>query len=185
MAKHTTKNTKKAKKRVLMSANPLNYQAHPRMIRRVKRLIDVELPGFEEDAPLEEPITERLKQATKPMMVQVSPGHYAPAVRSGKSPDMCLCYWHDNGDGTLSPKPVNQRLIRLDSSLAKLLGFAGQYVTILRLGEAGFIEIIKATPGLTLINLDSWFNHLRRCAEDSEFWDKRGKNYQLYKTTII
>jgi len=148
-------------------------------------LMEVALPGFDSQSPVEAPIVERLREATKPVMVQVAPGKYAPAKRNGRTPDMALCMWRDNGDGTLSPVPVTTRMVRLDSSLAKLLGFAGQYATLRRLGEAGFIEIIKAAPGFTLLNLDSWFNHLRRCAENPEFWDRDRKNFQLYKTVIV
>lgn len=171
-------------KRVVMAVHPpMSADLTPSM-RRVLRLIEIPLPGFDEPAEMRTTIIERLKNATKPIMVPVAPGRYAPAMRS-KAQDMCLCYWNDNGDGTKTPFPINQRLVRLDSNVARLLGFAGQYCTLRRLGEAGFIEIIKAAPGFTLINLDSWFNHLRRCAEDPEFWDKEKKNYRIYKDVIV
>lgn len=126
----------------------------------------------------------RLKEATRPLMIQVAPGKFAPAKKDRGATDVCLCYWHDNGDETWTPLPVNQRLVRLDSELADLLGFRGQYNTIRRLGEAGFIEVIKAAPKFTLINLDSWFNHLRRCAEDPEFWDPGKRNLREYRSVI-
>jgi hypothetical protein len=143
------------------------------------------LPGFESATPVEDTLIERLKDATKPLLIQVAPGRFAPAKRAGKNPHMTLCFWRDNGDGTLSPIPVTQRLVRLDGEVASLLGFAGQYNTLRRLGEAGFVEIVKAAPGLTLLNVDSWFNHLRRCAENPDFWDRGRKNYQAYKLVIV
>lgn len=183
MSKVKSKKQKKATKRVVMMVQK-PVASDSAAVRRVMRLIEVPLPGFDEPGPMQMAITDRLRQATKPVMVKVAPGRYAPAI-PGKAPDMMLCYLHDNGDGTMTPEPINQRLVRLDSTLARMLGFAGQYSTLRRLGEAGFIEIVKAAPGFTLINLDSWFNHLRRCAEDPEFWDKSRKNYLLYKTVIV
>ena len=183
MSKQKKKTVKKTVKRV-QEPNPPMSADITKPMRMVQRLIGIPLPGFEDPSQMQITIIDRLKTATKPSMVMVAPGRYAPAMR-GKAPDMCICYWQDNGDGTMRPYPVNQRLVRLDSNVARLLGFAGQYCTLRRLGEAGFIEIVKAAPGFTLINLDSWFNHLRRCAEDPEFWDKTRKNYLTYKSVII
>ena len=148
-----------------------------------KRLVTGVLPGFE--AYSERPIIDRLREATRPVMSQVAPNLYAP-YRSGttKVAENCLCFWSDKGDGTYFLIPHNQRLVRLDAELAELLGFRGQYQTIRRLGEAGFIEVIQVAPHTYFINLDSWFNHLRRCAEDPEFWTKEKKNLKAYRSVI-
>lgn len=183
MSKQKKKPVKQTVKRVVEPTLPMAADPSHAM-RAVKRMIEIPLPGFDDQSQMQITLIERLKIATKPAMVMVAPGRYAPAIK-GKTPDMCICFWQDNGDGTMRPYPVNQRLVRLDSNVARLLGFAGQYCTLRRLGEAGFIEIVKAAPGFTLINLDSWFNHLRRCAEDPEFWDKSKKNYLTYKSVII
>lgn len=153
--------------------------------RHGKVISQVSLPGFDSANPVEVPLVDRLREATQPLLVKVAPGKYAPALRNGKAPDMTICFWHRNEDGTVSPMPVTQRLVRLDSDVATLLGFAGQYNTLRRLGEAGFIEIVKAAPGFTLLNVDSWFNHLRRCAENPNFWDRKGKNFLTYKVVIF
>lgn len=152
--------------------------------KRVKplRYMDAALPGFE--AFSSQPIVDRLKEAVRPVMAQVAPGLYAPMRRGGKSPDNCLCFWADKGDGTYYLIPQNQRMVRLDGELAELLGFRGQYHTIRRLGEAGFVEVIAIAPHTYFINLDSWFNHLRRCAEDPEFWAKSKKNLREYRSVI-
>ena len=150
---------------------------------RMKHLVTGVLPGFE--AYSERPIIDRLKEATRPVMSQVAPGLYAP-YRSGstKVAENCLCFWADKGDGTFYLIPHNQRLVRLDAELAELLGFRGQYQTIRRLGEAGFVEVIQVAPHTFFINLDSWFNHLRRCAEEPEFWAKERKNLKAYRSVI-
>ena len=153
--------------------------------RHVRTLAEVTLPGFDLLCPNETPLVDRLREATKPMMVKVAPGKWAPAKPHSKLPYMTVCFWQDNGDGTFSPIPVTERLVKLDSDVALKLGFDGQYNTLRRLGEAGFVEIVKAAPGLTLLNIDSWFNHLRRCAEDPEFWDRKRKNFQTYKLVIV
>jgi len=156
-----------------------------RPVRTLKfeRYVTGVLPGFESYS--ERPIIDRLREATRPVMAQVAPGLYAP-FRSGstKVAENCLCFWADKGDGTYFLIPQNQRLVRLDADLAELLGFRGQYQTIRRLGEAGFIEVIQVAPHTFFINLDSWFNHLRRCAEEPEFWAKEKKNLKSYRSVI-
>lgn len=150
---------------------------------KVPRYTNSTLPGFESFS--DKPIIDRLKEATRPVMSQVAPGLYAPyRSKSTKVAEHCLCFWSDRGDGTYYLIPHNQRLVRLDAELAELLGFRGQYQTIRRLGEAGFVEIIQVAPHTYFINLDSWFNHLRRCAEDPEFWAREKKNLKTYRSVI-
>ena len=150
---------------------------------RIKRLTTGVLPGLEEYS--DRPIVDRLREATEPVMAQVAPGLYAPfRKKSTKVQENCLCFWSDKGDGTYYLIPHNQRLVRLDAELAELLGFRGQYHTIRRLGSAGFIEVIQVAPHTFFINLDSWFNHMRRCAEDPEFWDKAKRNLKSYRSVI-
>lgn len=146
------------------------------------RYIDRSLPGFEQFDV--RPVVDRLKEATRPTMVQVAPGKYAPWKAKGKIQEYVLCMWHDNGDGTWNPIPVNQRLLRLDRDLAKMLGFSGQYQTLRRLGTAGIIELIPVAPHCCFLNLDSWFNHVRRCAENPEIWEKGSKWLKAYRSAI-
>ena len=69
--------------------------------------------------------------------------------------------------------------------LAKKLGFLGTWETIIRLGRAGFIEVIQVAPRVTLINIDSWYNHLRRCAEDPDFWELSRDAIKEYRKCIF
>jgi hypothetical protein len=153
--------------------------------RHRKTFSNIALPGFDSMVPNETPLVDRLREATKPVFVQAAPGKWVPCKPHEKHPYMTISYWHDNGDGTYTPYPVTERLVKLDSSVATKLGFDGQYNTLRRLAEAGFIETIKVAPGLTLINVDSYFNHLKRTSEDPEFWDRKGRNFQTYKLVII
>jgi hypothetical protein len=126
------------------------------------------------------PINQRLIEATRPDMIQVAPGRWAP--RPGrKAPDVTLATWQANADGTYTPTPICERMVKLTRKLTTMLGFPGQFETIRRLGRAGYVECIKLTPHIYMLNLDSWFGHLRRCAEDPDFWDQDGKNLRAYK----
>jgi hypothetical protein len=140
--------------------------------------LDLQIP--EQPAVTRPPINQRLQEAARPDMVQVAPGRWAP--RPGrKAPDMTLATWQQNADGTYTPTPMTERMVKLTRKLTTLLGFPGQFETIRRLGRAGYVECIKLTPHIYMLNLDSWFGHMRRCAEDPDFWDADGKNLRAYR----
>jgi len=123
---------------------------------------------------------ERLRALTRPDMVQVAPGRWSP--RPGKKPpEFTVASWKNNGDGTYTAVPHEERMIRLTRKLADALGFQCQLHTFYRLGNAGFIELLHPAPGRRLLNLDSWYNHLRRVAEDPDFWSSDGKNLKAYR----
>jgi hypothetical protein len=129
-------------------------------------------------------LPKRLKRATQPEMVEVGPGVYAPRNPDRKVADTTLARWEQTDRGWRAI-PICERLVRLDPKLAALMGFDGRnYNTLRRLGRAGFIEIIVIAPHTTLINLDSWFNHLRRCAENPEYWEKGGPAYRAYQEAL-
>ena len=117
-------------------------------------------------------------------MVATAPGKFVP-YRTETPPDVSLCSWQANGDGTFCPVPHTERMVRLNRKLAKFLGFTDRWDTLIRLGRAGFIEVVLISPHCTMLNLDSWFNHLRRCAEDPEFWDAHRNNYKEYRKSIF
>lgn len=116
----------------------------------------------------------RLRNA-RGKMVQVAPGKYAP-VNMPAPPELSLCAWIQNPDGTFTPKPYEESLVRVNKQLCSLLGFPGRWQTLYRLARMGCVEVIQAAPKFYLLNLHSWYNHLRRCSEDPEFWAE-GKGY--------
>jgi len=130
-------------------------------------------------AEVHQTLPERLREAARPDMVQVAPGRWAPRAGSD-APDMTIARWHREPDGTYTPIPCAERMAKLTNRLCRMLGMPGQAETLRRLGRAGNIELIKISPQIYLLNLDSWFNHLRRCAENPELWDKDGKQYRNY-----
>ena len=129
------------------------------------------------------PIEKRLRSATLPAMVQVAPGRYVPQDEKKGAPDVTLAAYVENDDGTYRPVPFNERMVRVDRRLIHMLGFTGQWHTVRRLARAGFIEMIAISPRVTLLNLDSWFNHLRRCAEEPEFWEADA-NLEEYRRAL-
>jgi hypothetical protein len=136
------------------------------------------------DVMKKQALPDRLKEATRPAMVATAPGKFVP-YKTESPPDVSLCTWQANSDGTFTPIPHTERMVRLNRRLARFLGFTDRYDTLLRLGRAGFVELVQISPHYTLMNLDSWFNHLRRCAEDADFWDKQRDNYKEYCKSIF
>lgn len=125
----------------------------------------------------------------QPVMRQVSPGRYVP-VDGYVTPDRCLAEWKRNADGTFTAVPYTDRMARLDKDLLILLGLYnddhghGSFNTMYRLHRAGFIEMVKAAPRMYLLNLDSWFNHLARVAEDPDFWAEGNGNIEAYREAM-
>lgn len=129
-------------------------------------------------------MVERLRDAVKPEMVQVAPGKW---IRNsgGEPPEVSLVHWQKNEDGTYIPLAFTDRLARLDKELLKEMKLnMGLYSTIRRLGEMGCIETIRIAPRVILINMDSWYNHLRKCAENPDLWEEGGPYLKEYRKAI-
>ncbi len=91
-----------------------------------------------------------------------------------------------SGVGSFRPVPVGGgRWARLDAQLLALLGFRsgsrpGRYATLLRLSRAGFVEMVKVSPGCWLLDLDSWHRHLTACMDDPEMWEPGSEAVRRY-----
>jgi len=129
------------------------------------------------------------KRVGQPSMVQVSPGRYVPA-EGDVPPERCLAFWRGNADGSYEAVPYTDRLVRLNRELLVVLGLydadhgRSSFNTMYRLHRAGFIEMVKAAPRMWMLNLDSWFNHLARVAEDAEFWAEGRGNIEAYREAL-
>lgn len=117
-------------------------------------------------------------------MVEVAPGRFILAPAGRQAPDVVMCRALPAGDGTWKLCPECVTWSRVNGGLLKALGIANQWQTLYRLSRAGFIEMVRVAPHTYLLNLDSWFNHLTRCAEDTEFWDKEGANREEYRRSL-
>jgi len=118
-------------------------------------------------------------------LVQVSPGRYSYA--GGAAPEQVVAETYRHADGTLGIRPMagcrNVRLSR--GATPGILGVSSD--TVVRLGMAGFVDVYHVSPGVFLLDLDSWFGHLRKVQEDPDFWDREGGNYRTYmlKTGMV
>ena len=131
-----------------------------------------------------------------PTMVRVAPGRHAWVPKDAATPPdaYVMCRWSKQADGTFAPVPVAGRYVRLDSRTATLLGFparkpaeAGRsdmercrYDTILRLGRAGFVDVVRVAPNTALLDLDSWYRHLADCMDDPDRWEEGSEDRETY-----
>ena len=127
-------------------------------------------------------LPDALKKACTPIMVRAAPNLYVPSTAI--VPEYSVCAWHEVKSGQYEPVPELTRLIRVNSLLLKALGMAHQEKTMRRLGDAGFIEMFPVAPHTWMLNLDSWYGHCRRVAEDPEFWDRGRGNIECYSDVL-
>ena len=128
----------------------------------------------------------------EPDMVRVAPGRHAwvPKRAATPPPEYVVCRWSKQADGTWAPVPVAGRYVRLDSSTATLLGFPARagagarepcrHGTILRLGRAGFVDLVRVAPNTILLDLDSWYRHLADCMDDPDRWEDGRDDRKTY-----
>jgi len=125
----------------------------------------------------------------RPEMVRVAPGKHgwlpAESCHPEQVPQYCLSRWARQPDGSYAPIPFPYRMVRLTPETTAQLGFVSgnrkvRYDTILRLGRAGFVELIRVSPNCWLIDLDSWFAHLGACMDDPDYWDEGGPAREQY-----
>ena len=111
-------------------------------------------------------------------LVQVSPGRFI--AKGGKPPEQIVAEVFHHADGTFGIRPVKGgRHVRMSDRTARLLGL-NRRETLVRLGIAGFIEVSHPSPGVVMLNLDSWFEHLAKTQEDPDFWEEGGENWRAY-----
>lgn len=113
-------------------------------------------------------------------LVEVAPGRYA--CRDGATPEYVMAEVFRRADGSLGLRLGVDcgRFVKLTATVGELLGFAGQLHTIRRLGVAGFVRIVQPSPSVYLLDLDSWYAHIERTADDPDFWARDEQNYRHY-----
>ena len=145
-----------------------------------------------EDLDARDLVPPPLSVEPEPDMVRVAPGRHAwvPKRAATPPPEYVVCRWSKQADGTWAPVPVAGRYVRLDSSTATLLGFPARagsdarercrYDTILRLGRAGFVDLVRVAPNTILLDLDSWYRHLADCMDDPDRWEDGRDDRKTY-----
>ena len=153
----------------------------------------VQMTFFDGEKPVKErglkPAARTLPREPEPDMVRVAPGRHAWVSKDAATPPdgYALCRWAKQEDGTFAPIPVAGRYVRLTSQVAATLGFIGdgtsdknRYDTILRLGRAGFVDLVRVAPNTILLDLDSWYRHLADCMDNPEMWDEDSEDLKTY-----
>lgn len=117
--------------------------------------------------------------------VEVAPGKtVAPLPAGVPPPRVALVDWLPQGGGTYKPVArVHERFLKVSKANVKLLGMGVSVNTLHRLMRAGFVRGVQPSPGLWLMDLDSWYAHLRKVEEEPEFWED-GKRLMLYRESI-
>lgn len=123
--------------------------------------------------------------SSRPAMVPAGPGRWRP--REGEdAPKVCVCRWVQLSDGTFRPEPFPYRWAQVTRELLQELGFApdasvrSRSDTLQRLAAAGFVRLARISPGVTLLDLDSWQEHLWRCLADPFYWEEGSEAREKY-----
>jgi hypothetical protein len=130
--------------------------------------------------------TAQLRKATAPVMVPVAPHLYALDPNCPRAPEFSIGKYLEVAPGKFKFVPVLEHFARVDNRVLSELGIANQWHTLCRLARAGFIELIAIAPRCYLLNLDSYYNHVRRCAEGGEgFWSEGKGNLEAYREALL
>lgn len=128
--------------------------------------------------------TRQLRAAAKPSMIRVAPHLYAPDPACPKVPEFSIGKFIEVAPDRFQFIPVLENFVRVSDDVLKKLGIGRQWRTLCRLARAGFVEMIQIAPHTYLLNLDSYYGHVRRCAEEGEdFWAKPG-NLEQYRRAL-
>ena len=119
----------------------------------------------------------------QPVLRAIAPGIFVP-TNPQHIPEVILCKVIECGGGQVRLEPFREDWIQMDPPSLRMIGMGNKRNTLLRLSDGGFIECVKTSPGVWLLNLTSWYNHLRRVAEAAadgeDFWATEGDNYKVY-----
>ena len=131
-------------------------------------------------------LPEELKAESLSNMMRVAPGVDAWFPRDGKPDEFCFARWTPAADGNgWRPVPVGGRLARITPELCAEIGLGkvdteGQRRTLFRLARAGFVDIVHVSPGVWLLDVQSWFAHLRACMDNPGMWDPGSDDLETY-----
>lgn len=128
----------------------------------------------------------RSTQAEKPVaLVQLAPKRFVQLELKieGKAPETVFCDLEEAqghpGYYRLVPRSL-EYLVRVTPELVEKLGLeysrrpnggGNGCTTLKRLIRAGFVDGARVSPQVYTVNLASYFQHLKRCAEDPDFWE--------------
>ena len=137
------------------------------------------------DRDVRTPVSGRMSELARPDMVRVSPDKDCWVPKPGAQvPQLTVCRWSKSGEG-FKPVPVGGKWVRLSAGLCAELGFRDvsrwrKHETMMRLYRAGFIDMVQPSPGVWLLDIDSWFRHLKNCAENPDIWEDGSEDRETY-----
>ncbi|WP_309400595.1 hypothetical protein [Cerasicoccus maritimus] len=114
--------------------------------------------------------------------VAAAPGERVVDLPADCIPRVAVADWQPVGDGTYRPVArIHGCWPRLNEVHELQLGI--RYRTLKRLIIAGFLEGARVSPSCWIFSLESYWDHMKRCQENPEFWDD-AKNKQAYNKAI-
>lgn len=112
--------------------------------------------------------------------VEVVPGKRVVGLSDAAAPRVAIADWLPVGDGSYKPiARIHTKLVRLTEEMPEKLGLGIGYRSLLRLMQAGFVDFEQPAPRTYLVNLQSYFDHVKKCKADPEFWE-RPENLKRY-----
>ena len=104
-------------------------------------------------------------------MVQIAPTLFVSRDAKPPASELVLCNVVHNGDGFYRLEPRTwERFERVNGGLSRKLGLGSRTDTLRRLIRGGFVGGARIAPKLYTINLESYWAHYDRCAEDLDYW---------------
>ena len=124
---------------------------------------------------------ELVKLQSSGIMMEIAPGKPIPALEIPRTavPRYGMVRLSRQPDGSYIPVLLTWgQTVRLTGRLAHEMGFDADYNTLMRLYMAGFIKGHRMAPGVTLLDLQSIYDHLER-TRDPEYWtEERRAQYR-------
>jgi hypothetical protein len=115
------------------------------------------------------------KKTPKPVkMTEAAPNRWVQQDLAISEPpaEVVFCDVVASGDGTCRLVPRSwEKLVRLTPQLSLQLGLGRSTLTLRRLIQSGFVDGARVAPFVYTLNLSSYFSHLKRCAENLDFWN--------------
>jgi hypothetical protein len=110
----------------------------------------------------------KLPSCGKTVLVEIKPGESLADLPAEIKPPSTFCRWLPVGAGYFRPEFAEpQNWIRATHAL--LYGVHMKPEHLVRLGNAGFIDIAQVSPGCTMVLLESILAHIERC-KDPAYW---------------
>ena len=127
-----------------------------------------------------------LERLTQPVMVKPDPSKLEFVPRDGEAPpEYGWGRWCKRGDGRYVFVPLAGRWIQVTPEFVAGLGFTSSFQQTMRmfrnLARAGKIDLTSVSPKVTLVELGSLWEHLKKGAQDVDRFDRGTKDRHDYQ----